>query len=122
MWHVVVTILVQAFGISYAWLNQYLVDPVLSFARGFEFAIVCAAAVLFFLISMALVIRQARKLPKSYAIEITDVYGKKVAIDGVRQEYTTHDVAESFARMYRTSLGLYKFRVVGTNEPGKIER
>lgn len=118
----VVTVLVQAFGISYAWLNQYLVDPVLSFARGFEFAIVCAAAVLFFLISMALVIRQARKLPQSYAIEITDIYGKKVEIDGVRQEYTTYDVAESFARMYRTSFGLYKFRVVGTNEPGKIER
>ena len=117
MLHLAISLILQAFGISYTWLDQNLIGPVLSFARGFEFAIVCAAAILFLLISMALVIRQAKKLPKSYAIEITDVYGAKVAIDGVRQDYSTHDVAESFARMYRHSFGeQYRFRVVGASD------
>ena len=114
MLQIAVSVMLQAFGISYTWLDQNLISPVLSFARGFEFAIVLSAAVLFFLISMFLVIKQAKKLPKSYGIEIVDIYGEKVSIDGVRQIYTTHAAAESYARMYRESFGQqYKFKVVG---------
>jgi hypothetical protein len=114
MLQIAISIMLQAFGISYTWLDQNLISPVLTFARGFEFAIVLAAAVLFFLISMFLVIRQAKKLPKSYGIEIVDIYGEKVSIDGVRQIYTTHAAAESYARLYRESFGQqYKFKVVG---------
>lgn len=114
MLQLAVSLLFQAFGISYAWLDQNLVSPVLAFARGFEFAIVLTAAVLFFLISMLLVIKQAKKLPKSYSIEIVNVYGEKVSIDGVRQNYSTHSAAESYARMYRDSFGQqYRFKVVG---------
>lgn len=123
MLQVAVTIILQAFGISYAWLDQNLVTPLLSFARGFEFAVVCAAAVLFLLISMSLLIRQAKKLPKSYSIEIIDVYGERVSVDGVRQAYSTHDVAESYARMYRNSFGeQYKFRVVGAADTLKKKK
>ena len=114
MIHVALSVLLQAFGVSYAWLDQNLIGPVLSFARGFEFAVVCAAAILFFLISMFLIMKQAKKLPKSYSLEITDIYGEKVDIDGVRQAFATYDVATSYARMYRHSFGSqYKFRVVG---------
>jgi hypothetical protein len=114
MLQIAISLLFQAFGISYTWLDQNLISPVLAFARGFEFAIVLTAAVMFFLISMFLVIRQAKKLPKSYSIEIVDVYGEKVSIDGVRQNYSTHSAAESYARMYRDSFGQqYRFRVVG---------
>lgn len=114
MVQIAISIMLQAFGISYAWLDQNLIGPVLTFARGFEFAIVLTAAVVFFLMSMFLVIKQAKKLPKSYGIEIVDIYGDKVSIDGVRQVYATHAAAESYARMYRESFGQqYKFRVVG---------
>ena len=114
MLHIAISLLFQAFGISYSWLDQNLISPVLAFARGFEFAIVLTAAVIFFLISMLLVIRQAKKLPRSYSIEIVDVYGERVSIDGVRQNYSTHSAAESYARMYRDSFGRqYRFRVVG---------
>ncbi len=117
MFHFAVSILLQAFGISYSWLDQNLVSPVLAFARGFEFAVVITAAIIFFLISMFLVLKQAKKLPKSYSIEIVDLYGEKVAIDGVRQVYATHDAAESYARMYRDSFGQqYRFRVVGLTD------
>lgn len=117
----VASLVLQAFGISYSWLGQNLVSPVLSFARGFEFAIILIAAVIFFLLSMFLLMKQARRLPRSYAIEITDIYGARVSIDGVRETYSTHVAAESYARMYSQSFGnQYKFRVVGVPRKDRI--
>ncbi|HXG05804.1 MAG TPA: hypothetical protein VNI77_00575 [Nitrososphaera sp.] len=110
----------HSFGLTYSWLNQNLVSPFLAFTRGFEFAIIFLAAVLFFAISVFFLLRQAKKLPKSYTIEIIDLYGQVVSIDGVRQNFATHEAAESFVRMYRQNFGAqYKFRVVGTAEPRK---
>jgi len=119
---VVGSIVFQAFGIAYSWLDQNLVSPLLTFSRGFEFAIIFSAAMLFLLISVFLFLRQAKKLPKSYMVEIIDLYGEKISIDGVRQIFATHDAAESYARMYQNSFGVqYRFRVVGTAEqiPGR---
>ena len=119
---VVGSIVFQAFGIAYSWLDQNLVSPLLTFSRGFEFAIIFSAAMLFLLISVFLFLRQAKKLPKSYIVEIIDLYGEKISIDGVRQIFATHDAAESYARMYQNSFGVqYRFRVVGTTEqiPGR---
>ena len=116
LFELIVTLLAQSFSIAYAWLNQYLVSPFLTFTRGFEFAKIFSAAAIFFMISVFLLLKQAKKLPKSYVIEIEDIYGEKVAIDGVRQAFATHDAAESYARMYRDNLRQYKFRVVGVSE------
>jgi hypothetical protein len=105
---------------TYSWLNDNLVSPFIAFTRGFEFAVIFLAAALFFAISVFFLLRQAKKLPKSYTIEIVNVYGQVVSIDGVRQTFATHDAAESYARMYRSSFGnQYKFRVIGKAEPGK---
>ena len=113
-------IFTQSFALTYSWLNDNLISPFIAFTRGFEFAIIFLAAVLFFAISVFLLLKQAKKLPKSYAIEIVDVYGQEVSIDGVRQIFATHDAAESYARMYQRNFGdQYRFRVVGVAEPGK---
>ncbi len=116
----VLSIFTQSFGLTYSWLNENLISPFIAFTRGFEFAVIFMAAALFFAISVFLLLRQAKKLPKSYTIEIVDVYGQVVSIDGVRQVFTTHDAAESYARMYRSNFGhQYRFRVVGVANPGK---
>jgi apolipoprotein N-acyltransferase len=110
----------QSFGLTYSWLNENLISPFIAFTRGFEFAVIVMAAVLFFTISVFLLLRQAKKLPKSYTIEIVDVYGRVVSIDGVRQTFATHDAAESYARMYRSNFRhQYRFRVIGVLDPGK---
>jgi hypothetical protein len=49
-------------------------------------------------------------------VEIVDVYGQPVSIDGVRQAFKTYDAAESYARMYRQNFSQYKFRVVGSQK------
>lgn len=116
----VLSIFTQSFGLTYSWLNANLVSPFMAFTRGFEFAVILMAAVLFFMISVFLVLRQAKKLPKSYTVEIVDLYGEQVSIDGVRQAFATHDAAESYARMYRSNFGYqYRFRVTGVADPGK---
>ena len=113
-------IFIQSFGLTYSWLNDNLISPFIAFTRGFEFAVIFLAAALFFAISVFLVLREAKKLPKSYTIEIVDVYGQVVSIDGVRQVFATHEAAESYARMYRSNFGhQYRFRVVGVTDPGK---
>ena len=113
-------IFAESFGLTYTWLNQNLVGPFLSFTRGFEFAMIFLAAALFFAISVFFLLKQAKKLPKSYTIEIVNVYGQVVSIDGVRQAFATHDAAESYARMYRNNFGnQYRFRVVGIADLGK---
>ena len=116
LFELVVALLAQSFSIAYTWLNQYLVSPFLAFTRGFEFALIFTAAAVFFMISVLFLLRQAKKLPKSYVVEIEDVYGEKVSIDGVRQAFATHEAAESYARMYRDSFRQYKFRVVGVGQ------
>ena len=116
----ILTIFVQSFSLTYSWLNQNLISPILAFTRGFEFAMIFLAAALFFAISLFFLLKQAKKLPKSYSIEIVNVYGQVISIDGVRQDFKTHDVAESYARMYRGNFGeQYRFRVVGQADPGK---
>ena len=116
----VLTAFVQTFALTYSWLDENLISPFVSFTRGFEFALIFTAAAFFFAISIFLLLRQAKRLPRSYSIEIVDLYGSPVSIDGVRQEFATHDAAESYARMYRNNFGQqYRFRVVGILDSGK---
>ena len=108
------TKLIVVFNLVYTCLNQNLIIHVINFVKGFESAIIVIAAILFLLISFAITIRNVKKLPNSYVIEIFDLYGKKTSIDSLRQVFATYDAAESYARFYcETYKEQYKFRVVG---------
>ena len=108
------TKLIVVFNLVYTCLNQNLIIHVINFVKGFEYAIIVIAAILFLLISFAITIRNVKKLPNSYVIEILDLYGKKTSIDNLRQVFATYDAAESYARFYcETYKEQYKFRVVG---------
>jgi hypothetical protein len=108
------TKLIVIFNIAYTCLNQNVITHVINFVRGFEAAIIVIAAILFLLISIAITLRNVKKLPKSYVVEILDLYGKKTSIDSLRQVFATYDAAESYARFYREIYGKqYKFKVVG---------
>jgi hypothetical protein len=108
------TKLIVIFNIAYTCLNQNVITHVINFVRGFESAIIVIAAILFLLISIAITLRNVKKLPKSYVIEILDLYGRKTSIDSLRQVFATYDAAESYARFYREIYGKqYKFKVVG---------
>ena len=85
-------------------------------AKSFEYVIVFCCAILFLLI-VYITLRQARKLPKSYIVEVVDVNGQKVTTDSLRLVFRTYDVAESFAQLYRDSYnGQYRFCVNGVKD------
>lgn len=108
-------ILMQVYAIVYKALDHSLISPFVSFAKGFEFAIILIVGISFFVLSVFLMLRQAKKLPNSYSIEITDVFSQYARVDGLRTRFKTYDAAESYARMYRNEYaGQYQFRVVGS--------
>ena len=105
----------KPFLLSYKVLDQYLIANLLTFVRGFEVAVVLTLAMIFLLISVSVVIRRARRLPRSYIIEIIDLDGRRVYVDGLRQSFATYEAASSYARFYEKTYGhQYKFKVVGS--------
>lgn len=113
-------VLIQAFAIAYKALDHGLIAPFVSFAKGFEFAIILIIGVSFFVLSVFVMLRQAKKLPKSYSIEIVDIYRQSVTVDGLRIKFKTFDAAESYARLYRQNYReQYEFKVVGSDDDYK---
>jgi hypothetical protein len=103
-----------AFGIIYKTINQRIIENFLLFIRGFEVAIFVLAAIIFLLIAVGITLRRMKQLPDTYEIQIFDLDGRQAEIDGLRLFFSTHDVAESFARQYRkTYVNQYEFKVVG---------
>jgi hypothetical protein len=105
----------KVLNICFRWLDQNLASNFLNFVKGFEFAIIVMVAIFFLLVSVHIMLRQYRRLPKSYSIVVYDVFGKKTVIDGLRQRFATFDAAESYARLYSEMYGRqqYKFKVIG---------
>lgn len=107
----------RLFTEGYDVLNQYLIANLLAFVRGFEVAIVVMIAAIFLIVTVSMTIRQVRKLPKSYVVHIVDLDGRETTVDGIRQIFATYDVAESYARLYRSTYpNQYRFRVIGRTE------
>lgn len=107
----------KLFMSSYKVFDHYLIANVLAFVRGFEVAIFLTATVIFVLIAMGIAIRRARRLPKSYVIEIIDLDGRPALVEGLRQTFLTYEAAESYARLYRKTFERqYRFKVVGSKE------
>jgi hypothetical protein len=102
-------------SVSFRWIDQNLISNFLNFVKGFEFATIVVVAIFFLLISVYIMMRQYKRLPKSYQIVVYDVFGRETVIDGLRQTFATHDAAESYARFYSEiyERQQYKFKVTG---------
>ncbi len=113
---VVISTFVALFGFAYRWLEQNVINYVLNFVRGFEHVLVMFVAVAFLLISVYLIVNHVKRLPKSYVIEIVDVFGERTIVESLRVSFTTYDAAKSYSQFYTNLYGKqYKFRVVGSN-------
>ena len=113
----VVSIFGRSSASIFKWLDQNILVYILTSAKNFEYIIVFSCAILFLLITVFITLRQARRLPKSYIVEVVDVYGQKVTPDGLRLVFKIHDAAESYAQFYRDSYnGQYMFRVIGVKD------
>jgi hypothetical protein len=107
---------VMAFGLAYRWLDQNVISYILIFIRGFEHALVMLTVIAFLLLTIYIMIKRVKRLPKSYTIEIRDIFGKKTVIYGLRLQFVTYDAAKSYSQFYTSLYGnRYLFHVVGRN-------
>ena len=107
---------VMAFGLAYRWLEQNVISYILIFIRGFEQALVMLTVIAFLLIMVYIMIKHVKRLPKYYGIEIVDIFGKKIVLDGLRLQFVTYDAAKSYSQFYTNLYGKrYQFLVVGSN-------
>jgi hypothetical protein len=112
----IINTFVALFGVAYRWLEQNVINYVLNFVRGFEHVLVMFVAVAFLLITVYIIVNHVKRLPKSYIIEIVDVFGERVNIDSLRRSFATYEAAKSYSQFYANLYGKqYKFRVVGRN-------
>lgn len=109
-------IVLRLLSISSKWLEEYVINNVLEFVKSFEHVLMVLTVVAFFLIIIYMTMKQLKKLPKYYVIEIEDVYGNKATVDGLRTNFTTFTAAKSYAQFYTNMYGQqYKFRIAGRN-------
>jgi hypothetical protein len=112
----IVIIAIRLFSFSSKWIEQNVINNVLEFIKSFEHLLLVLTVLAFFLIIIYMTMKQLKKLPKFYVIEIEDIYGKKAAVDGLRTNFTTFAAAKSYAHFYSDLYGeQYKFRIVGRN-------
>jgi hypothetical protein len=112
----IINTFVALFGVAYRWLEQNVINYVLNFVRGFEHVLVMFVAVAFLLITVYIIVSHVKRLPKSFIIEIVDVFGERVNIDSLRRSFATYEAAKSYSQFYANLYGKqYKFRVVGRN-------
>ena len=109
-------IIIRLFSISSKWIEQYVINNFLEFVKSFEHVLMVMTVAAFFLIIIYMTMKQLKKLPKYYVIEIEDIYGNKATVDGLRTNFTTFAAAKSYAQFYTNLYGQqYKFRIVGRN-------
>jgi hypothetical protein len=86
----------------------------MEFVNDFKHIVVLIAALIFLLITVFITIRQVKKLPLSYSIQILASHGERIILTD-RLHFRKLEVAESYARFYRDMFGQeqYKFRVIG---------
>lgn len=68
-------------------------------------------AVFVFAIAWLIKAKPHRK-PQRYLVKVFDVCGVETRIDGIRDEFKTHDVAWSFMKEYKKSYPLFNFALV----------
>jgi hypothetical protein len=111
----IIEIFVRYGGVLYRWFEQYVFNYFVNFGKGFEQVFVMLAIITFLLITVILLIKQVKKLPKHYVIKIVDIFGRTIFLEGLRVNFRTHDAAKSYSQFYSGLFGeQYRFQVTGS--------
>jgi hypothetical protein len=117
MYEAIIGLLLKSVDPLYKWLSENLLAHIMTFGKEFGAIVVFISAVVFLLITVYFVMKQAKKLPGRYMLETYDQDGKRTVIPELRIKYATYQVAASYAEYY-TKLyeDKYKFKVLGIRD------
>ena len=114
MYEAIVGLLLKSIDPLYKWLSENLLAHVLTFSKEFGAIVVFISAVVFLLITVYFVMKQAKRLPKRYLLETIDQDGKKIVIPELRVTFSTYQAAASYAEYYtKLFKHKYKFKLLG---------
>jgi hypothetical protein len=123
LYEAIVGLLLKSIDPLYKWLSENLLAHVLTFGKEFGAIVVFISAVVFLLIAVYLIMKQAKRLPKRYVLETFDQYGKKTVIPELRVTFSTYQAAASYADFYTKLYEYkYKFRLLGIKDSISILR
>ena len=107
------------FNFIYKLFEQYLVNDLVNFGRGFEQVFVMLAVTIFVLITVFILIKRVKKLPKSYVIVVLDNLGRKIILKDLRVKFSTYNAAVSYSQFYHVLYeGQYIFQVTSSKKIG----
>ena len=93
--------------------EQYVINNFVNFGRGFEQIFVMLAVMIFLLITVFVLIKRVKKLPKSYVIVVLDILAETI-LEDLRVRFSTYEAAVSYSQFYRSLYrGQYLFKVIG---------
>lgn len=117
MYEAIVGLFFKSIDPLYKWLSENLIAHILTFGKEFGAVVVFISAVVFLLITVYLIMKQAKRLPKRYVLETFDQDGKKTVIPELRVAFGTYQAAASYAEFYTKLYEYkYKFRLLGIRD------
>lgn len=110
-------IIAKVFNLLYSWLEHNIIDNILAFSKVFGNMIFFISVIIFLLILAYITIKHLKKLPKFYVIEVTDIFGNNIILEGIRTQFRTYDVAKNYSEFYSNLYKKqYRFNVIGSNQ------
>ena len=117
MYEAIVSIFFKGIDLLYKWISENFIAHVLTFSKEFGAVVVFISAVIFLLITIYFVLKQAKRLPKRYFLETFDQNGIRTVIPELRVTFATYQAAASYAEFYtKLYKEKYKFKLLGLKE------
>jgi hypothetical protein len=117
MYEAIVGLLLRGIEPLYKWLSENLVAHIMTFGKEFGAIVAFISAVVFLLITVYFIMKQAKRLPNHYVLETLDQDGKRTLIPELRVTFATYQAAASYAEFYtRLYEDKYKFKLLGIKD------
>ena len=117
MYEAIVSVFFKSIDLLYKWISENFIAHVLTFSKEFGAVVIFISAVIFLLITIYFVLKQAKRLPKRYFLETFDQNGNRTVIPELRVTFTTYQAAASYAEFYtKLYKEKYKFKLLGLKE------
>lgn len=117
--YVLTALAVVAFSYSVGHLFGQTIPAVVSSFFKYAGESVVLAAVFVFALAWLLKARPRAGRPGRYSVVVFDVYGAESRIDGLRTSFSTHDVAWSYMKNYKSEYPLHNFALVADGGPSQ---
>lgn len=117
MYEAIVSVFFKSIDLLYKWISENFIAHVLTFSKEFGAVVIFISAVIFLLITIYFVLKQAKRLPKRYFLETFDQNGIRTEIPELRVTFATYQAAASYAEFYtKLYKEKYKFKLLGLKE------